>query len=128
MLRSITMSVFIFSLETLCYLGNFLSGIIAGKIYRMQHKTRINKMFLFYFSIDCWIGSIEPYFLFKLYKERWHHFAFNRISNNCIHFLCLVKRYAGEELQERNCLYFLSSWMLWDTQRQLFNSLMMMMR
>ena len=64
------MIVFILALELLCYSGNFLSGIIARNIHRMKHKTKINKMFLGYFIIDCVIGLINTFFLFKLYRER----------------------------------------------------------
>ena len=66
----ITMDVMMFALELLCYSGNMLSGMIARNIYRMPHKTLINKMFLGYFSIDCVIGIINPFFLFKLFRER----------------------------------------------------------
>ena len=61
---------YIYGLEMLCYSGNILSGIIAFNIWRMQEKTHINKMFLAYFAIDCIIGLAEPYFLFKIKKER----------------------------------------------------------
>ena len=64
------MDVLMLALELLCYLGNVLSGMIARNIYRMPHKTLINKMFLGYFSIDCVIGIINPFFLFKLFRER----------------------------------------------------------
>ena len=67
----ITMDVMMFALELLCYSGNMLSGMIARNIYRMPHKTLINKMFLGYFSIDCVIGIINPLFLIKLLKERF---------------------------------------------------------
>ena len=60
----------VYSLEMLCYSGNILSGIIAFNIWRMQEKTHINKLFLVYFAIDCLIGILEPYFLFKIEKER----------------------------------------------------------
>ena len=64
------MNVFILALELLCYSGNFLSGMIAKNIYRMTHKTKINKMFLGYILIDCVIGLINTFFLFKLFRER----------------------------------------------------------
>ena len=67
-------SVLIFVLEMLCYSGNIVSGIIASKMWRIKEKTLINKMFLVYFTIDCSIGAIDPYFLFKLYKERSEFF------------------------------------------------------
>ena len=60
----------VYSLEMLCYSGNILSGIIAFNIWRMQEKTHINRLFLVYFAIDCLIGILEPYFLFKIEKER----------------------------------------------------------
>ena len=63
-------TAFIYSLEMLCYSGNIMSGMIAFKIWRMQEKTYINRMFLVYFAIDCLIGILEPYFLFKIEKER----------------------------------------------------------
>ena len=63
-------SVLIRALELLCYSGNILSGIIALNIWRIQEKTLFNKMFMVYFAIDCLIGVTDPYYLFKLYKER----------------------------------------------------------
>ena len=63
-------SILIYAMELLCYSGNILSGIIALNIWRIQEKTLFNKVFMVYFAIDCSIGIIDPYFLFKLYKER----------------------------------------------------------
>ena len=60
----------IYALEMLCYSGNILSGIIALNIWRIQEKTLFNKMFMVYFAIDCLVGVTDPYYLFKLYKER----------------------------------------------------------
>lgn len=131
-------SVIIFTLEMLCYSGNIMSGIIASKIWRIQEKTLINKMFMVYFVIDCSIGAIDPYFLFKLFKERlelfWllhkfrseylSHFSFAPLYYSTPSFL----RYDGELKQEHNCIYFLSSWMLWGMQRQLYNAVMMALR
>ena len=57
-------------LEMLCMSGNVLSGIIAFNVWRIQEKTFINKMFFLYFAIDCVIGATDPYFLFKLIRER----------------------------------------------------------
>ena len=70
--RFTTMDVFIPALQFLCYSGNFLSGMIARNIYRMQQRTLFNKMFLIYFSIDCLIGMIHPNFLFQLFRERYN--------------------------------------------------------
>ena len=60
----------IYVFEKLCLSGNILSGIIAFNVWRIQEKTLINKMFLVYFAIDCVIGATDPYFLFKLFRER----------------------------------------------------------
>ena len=62
--------VIIYVLEKLCLFGNVLSGIIAFIIWRIPEKSLINKMFLVYFAIDCVIGATDPYFLFKLFRER----------------------------------------------------------
>ena len=63
-------SLLIYVLETLCLSGNVLSGIVAFNVWRIEEKTYINKMFLVYFAIDCVIGATDPYFLFKLFRER----------------------------------------------------------
>ena len=63
-------SVMIYVLEKLCLSGNVLSGIIAFNIWRIPEKTLVNKMFLVNFAIDCVIGATDPYFLFKLFRER----------------------------------------------------------
>ena len=57
-------------LEMLCMSGNVLSGIIAFNVWRIQEKSFINRMFFLYFAIDCVIGATDPYFLFKLFRER----------------------------------------------------------
>ena len=57
--------------EWACYFGTSLSAIIAWRLFRMEKLTLINKMFLCYFCIDVVFSSIETYFLFKLYKERY---------------------------------------------------------
>ena len=61
----------VYGLEMLCISGNILSGIIACNIWRMPKKTHLNQMFCAYFTIDCVIGLVEPFFLFKLKKERY---------------------------------------------------------
>ena len=50
--------------------GNVLSGIIAFNIWRIKEKTLFHKMFMVYFTFDCVIGAIDPYFLFKIFRER----------------------------------------------------------
>ena len=62
--------VILYVLEKLCLFGNVLSGIIAFNIWRIPEKSLINKMFLVYFAIDCVIGASDPFFLFKLFRER----------------------------------------------------------
>ena len=54
-----------------CYFGTSLSAIIAWRLFRMEKLTLINKMFFWYFFCDVVFSSIETYFLFKLYKERY---------------------------------------------------------
>ena len=58
------------ALEMLCLSGNVLSGIMAFNIWRIQEKTLFHKMFMVYFTFDCVIGAIDPYLLFKLFRER----------------------------------------------------------
>ena len=57
-------------LEMLCLSGNVLSGVIAFNIWRIKEKPLFHKMFMVYFIFDCVIGSIDPYFLFKIFRER----------------------------------------------------------
>ena len=57
-------------LEMLCMSGNVLSGIIAFNIWRIKEKTLFHKMFMVYFTFDSVIGAIDPYFLFKIFRER----------------------------------------------------------
>ena len=39
--------------------------------FRMETLTWINKMFLVYFCLDFLFGTIDTYFLFKLFRERY---------------------------------------------------------
>ena len=109
-------------LEMLCLSGNVLSGIIAFNVWRIQEKTFINKMFFVYFAIDCVIGATDPYFLFKLFRERL-------VLLTSVTFVTyLVIRYDGELQQEQNCKLFLATWMLWALQRGIYNTAMMGIR
>ena len=129
----------VYWLEMLCYTGNILSGIIAYNIWNMQEKTHINKFFLVYFAIDCSIGIVEPYFLFKVQKERLVirvrgvlrvrliTITIEQYSDTIEQYTIML-RYDGELQQERNCIYFLAIWMVWETQRQLYNSWIMFIR
>ena len=78
-------------LEMLCLSGNVLSGIIAFYIGSIQEKTLINKMFLVYFAIDCVIGATDPYFLFKLFRERSVMLLYILISVGEVRFLITPK-------------------------------------
>ena len=40
----------------------------------------------------------------------------------------IMLRYDGELKREQNCIYMLASWMVWETQRQLYNNVMMGLR
>ena len=110
-------------LEMLCLSGNVLSGIIAFNVWRIQEKSFINRMFFLYFLIDCVIGATDPYFLFKIFRERsvllWS-------VTSILHILFL--RYDGELQQEQNCKLFLATWMLWALQRGIYNTAMMGIR
>ena len=57
-------------LEVSTFLGIVFSALIARNILRLQNKSFINKMFLFYFTTDFIMGMIETYLLFKLKRER----------------------------------------------------------
>ena len=52
--------------ETACYFGASLSALIAQRIFRMQEKTFINKILLWYFAVDAIMGSLNTFLLFKL--------------------------------------------------------------
>ena len=39
-----------------------------------------------------------------------------------------MPRYDGKLQQERNCIYFLAIWMVWEVQRPLYNTLVMFIR
>ena len=110
-------------LEMLCLSGNVLSGIIAFNVWRIQEKSFINRMFFLYFLIDCVIGATDPYFLFKIFRERsvllWS-------VTSILHILFV--RYDGELQQEQNCKLFLATWMLWALQRGIYNTAMMGIR
>ena len=43
---------------------------LAWKLWRMESLTYFNKLCLLYFFLDSILGTLETYFLFKLYRER----------------------------------------------------------
>ena len=81
----------VYWLEMLCYSGNILPGIIAYNIWNMQEKTHINKIFLVYFAIDCSIGIVEPYFLFKVQKQRLDLHLSYQLLNSILISLCVLQ-------------------------------------
>ena len=52
--------------ETACYIGAILSALIAYRIFRMYDKTYINKMFLWYFTVDAFMGTLLTFLLFRV--------------------------------------------------------------
>ena len=56
--------------EVLCFLGLTLSAQIAYRLGKIEKLTFFNKMFFLYFLLDFFIGSIESYLLFKVYRDR----------------------------------------------------------
>ena len=58
-----------------CYISCALSLLMACKLLRMakwnmDNLNFINMMLFFYYTLDSIIGTIEIFFLFKLYRER----------------------------------------------------------
>ena len=59
-----------------CYVSCFISIMIAFKLLKMAkwniaNLNFINMMLFFYYTLDSFTGTIEIFFLFKLYKERY---------------------------------------------------------
>ena len=52
--------------ETACYIGAILSTLMAYRIFRMPDKTFINKMFLWYFTVDAIMGTLYTFLLFRV--------------------------------------------------------------
>ena len=120
----------IYVLEILCLSGNVLSGIVAFNVWRIEEKTYINKMFFVYFAIDCVIGATDPYFLFKLFRERLGLILRRSLTPKNVFFFydLFFVRYDDELKQEQNCKLFLATWMLWAYQRGIYNTAMMGIR
>ena len=57
-------------LEVAAYLGAGLSALIARNTLRIKNRSFINNMFLFYFTADFIMGTIETYQLFQLKHDR----------------------------------------------------------
>ena len=112
-------------MEFFCYLGPCLSAFIANKIRTMKEKTFITKMFLLYFFIDSLMGSIETYCLFKLKKDG--RYLFGKI-NFGFRFEKSVNYFRIGEVHSRNCIYFITSWFLWNPNRMLLQTGIMFCR
>ena len=52
--------------ETACYIGAMLSALMAYRLFRMHDKTFINKMFLWYFTVDAIMGTLFTFLLFRV--------------------------------------------------------------
>ena len=59
--------------EVMCFLGLSLSALIASRLAKIEELTFLNKMFFIYFIFDFFIGSMESYLLFKVYRDRWKY-------------------------------------------------------
>ena len=106
-----------------CYLGSILSAVIAVKLFRMQNLTWINQMFLLYFIIDAFMGTLETFFSFKLYRERW------LFGDPLLKITTIPPRLLGnEEKHIHNCVMFLTIWSLWNPHRMLFQFAMLFSR
>ena len=106
-----------------CYLGSILSAVIAVKLFRMQNLTWINQMFLLYFIIDAFMGTLETFFSFKLYRDRW------LFGDPLLKITTIPPRLVGnEEKHIHNCVAFLTIWSLWNPHRMLFQFAMMFSR
>ena len=56
-----------------CYLSSGLSLLMAIKLFRIDKITKltfINKMFLFYYSVDSVLGAHEAYWLYRIFDEQ----------------------------------------------------------
>ena len=113
--------------EWACYFGTSLSAIIAWRLFRMEKLTLINKMFLCYFCIDVVFSSIETYFLFKLYKERYVKMPINFHFKKYIK-LCSDTAISNSKGQIENCLNFLGTRWVWSGIRHLSQGVMVFIR
>ena len=113
--------------EWACYFGTSLSAIIAWRLFRMEKLTLINKMFLCYFCIDVVFSSIETYFLFKLYKERYVKMPINFNFKKIIK-LCSDTAISNSKGQIENCLNFLGTRWVWSGIRHLSQGVMVFIR
>ena len=95
-------------------------------LFRMETLTWINKMFLFYFCMDSVFGTIDTYFLFKLFRERWLVDSRYLPSPSNIPFSSLAD--TDPSAQFINCLYFICTFHIWSFNRHIFQLVMVFSR
>ena len=140
--------------EVGCYTGTALSAVLAWRLFRhiwkrwlifdfsfsivkhqqtclaclfrMETLTWINKMFLFYFCMDSVFGTIDTYFLFKLFRERWLVDSRYLPSPSNTPFSSLAD--TDPSAQFSNCLYFICTFHIWSFNRHIFQLVMVFSR
>ena len=106
--------------EAACYLGGAISALMAKRIFGMHEKTFINKIFFWYFTVDAMMGTLNTYLLFRLqFSERY-------LYSCCIDVI--MTRNDSRESHEERCSLYSSIWLLWEPQRQLILTGMMVLR
>ena len=101
------------------FVGTFLSGIIAIQMLRMYNSTFVNKLFLFYFTIDKVHGYLFGYFSMKLLER----FGFSLIPNKYLVFI-----FSTNNDQSQNCAMFIGIWIIGTPTKSLFIAGLMMCR
>ena len=75
-----------------CYLGASLSGLIAHKLNGMPDKSFLNKMFLFYFAVDCIMGTLNTFLLFNVKLKRFDMMEFIKHRDKIVNLIAVYKR------------------------------------
>ena len=73
-----------------CYSGSLTALLISIKLVKIQNLTFVNKLFILYFLLDSILGSLEMFFLFKLFEEQD----------------------LEDDVQTANCTYFITTWIV----------------
>ena len=61
--------------EAACYFDGSISALLAKRIFEMHEKTFINKIFLWHFTVDAIMGTLNTFLLFRLqFSERYLQF------------------------------------------------------
>ena len=93
----------------------------------METLTWINKMFLFYFCMDSVFGTIDTYFLFKLFRELVDLLILRYLpSPSNTQFSSLAD--TDPSAQFINCLYFICTFHIWSFNRHIFQLVMVFSR